>query len=359
MELEKQLKLLNKSPIKTINTEFGDIIDCIDIFKQPAFDHPLLKDHKLQRKPNFQNRIEKSNVNNSRLTSIFGLGKDKCPTNTVPIMRITKDDLIREKSLLNDDILVKDLPGVHLAEVSIPPRYGPYYGISGRNAIYNPEVHTKSQISMSHLWIQNGPIEFTNKISTGWHVIPKLYDDYSTRLYASWTTDNFKKTGCYNIRCAGFVQTSQNIYLGAPLGQPSIYGGPTYDFSQSISQDPVTKNWWLHVKRQFIGYFPAKLFTNMSSASEVGWGGRTRTTPRTLSPQMGSGHFPDGDCSHSGYFRKVTIEGVKRIPYGPETFQASSFTDNPKCFGVKYFGFLGPKFGNLIQFGGPGGKCGN
>lgn len=48
------------------------------------------------------------------MTSIFGLGKDKCPTNTVPIMRITKDDLIREKSLLNDDILVKDLPGVHV-----------------------------------------------------------------------------------------------------------------------------------------------------------------------------------------------------------------------------------------------------
>ncbi|XP_017406518.1 uncharacterized protein LOC108319780 isoform X2 [Vigna angularis] len=294
MELEKQFKLLNKSPIKTINTEFGDIIDCIDIFKQPALDHPLLKDHKLQ-----------------------------------------------------------------LAEVSIPSLFGPYYGISGRNAIYNPQVHTKSQISMSHLWIQNGPTKFTNKISAGWHVVPQLYGDYSTRFYTSWTTDNFKKTGCYNILCAGFVQTSKEIYLGAPLGQPSVYGGPTYDFSQSISQDPVTKNWWIHVKRKFIGYFPAKLFTNMSSANEVGWGGRTRTASGTLSPQMGSGHLPDGNCSHSGYFRKVTIEGVKRIPYGPEIFQASSFTDKPNCFGVKYFGFLGPKFGNLIQFGGPGGNCGN
>jgi len=26
----------------------GDIIDCIPISKQPAFDHPFLKDHKIQ-----------------------------------------------------------------------------------------------------------------------------------------------------------------------------------------------------------------------------------------------------------------------------------------------------------------------
>lgn len=26
----------------------GDIIDCVPISKQPAFDHPFLKDHKIQ-----------------------------------------------------------------------------------------------------------------------------------------------------------------------------------------------------------------------------------------------------------------------------------------------------------------------
>ena len=45
---------------------------------------------------------------------IFGLGKDECPMGTVPILRTTKEDLIREKSLLNDHILVHDLPGVHV-----------------------------------------------------------------------------------------------------------------------------------------------------------------------------------------------------------------------------------------------------
>lgn len=38
--------------------KFGDIVDCVDINKQPAFNHPLLKNHKLQvlRYDQFVNR---------------------------------------------------------------------------------------------------------------------------------------------------------------------------------------------------------------------------------------------------------------------------------------------------------------
>ncbi|WJZ82238.1 hypothetical protein VitviT2T_002012 [Vitis vinifera] len=31
--------------VKTIKTKHGDIYDCVDFYKQPAFDHPLLKNH--------------------------------------------------------------------------------------------------------------------------------------------------------------------------------------------------------------------------------------------------------------------------------------------------------------------------
>lgn len=33
---------------KCMQSEDGDIIDCIDIYKQPAFAHPALRDHKIQ-----------------------------------------------------------------------------------------------------------------------------------------------------------------------------------------------------------------------------------------------------------------------------------------------------------------------
>ncbi|TKY58769.1 GATA transcription factor 2 [Spatholobus suberectus] len=42
---ERYLKLINKHPIRSIQTEFGSIIDCVDINSQPAFDQP---NHKLQ-----------------------------------------------------------------------------------------------------------------------------------------------------------------------------------------------------------------------------------------------------------------------------------------------------------------------
>lgn len=31
-----------------VQSEDGDIIDCVNIYKQPAFDHPLLKNHKIK-----------------------------------------------------------------------------------------------------------------------------------------------------------------------------------------------------------------------------------------------------------------------------------------------------------------------
>ncbi|XP_020209536.1 uncharacterized protein LOC109794503, partial [Cajanus cajan] len=183
IELEKQLKLINKPPIKSIHTEFGYIVDCIDINKQPAFDHPLLKNHKLQRKPNFG----KTNAKTSPTRSIFGLDKNKCPSGTVPIRRTTKDDLIREKLLLNDDIMMQNAPGIHLAEVSLPSNYAPYYAVSGTTSIYNPRVNRKDQISLSNLWVQNGQGDTGNKISVGWHVLPYLYGDDATYIYSTWT----------------------------------------------------------------------------------------------------------------------------------------------------------------------------
>ncbi|KAK3183313.1 hypothetical protein Dsin_030599 [Dipteronia sinensis] len=51
-EVEKELQVgLNKSSgyVKTIQLEGGDIVDCIEIDKQPSLNHPLLKNHKIQK----------------------------------------------------------------------------------------------------------------------------------------------------------------------------------------------------------------------------------------------------------------------------------------------------------------------
>ncbi|KAK1308637.1 hypothetical protein QJS10_CPA09g01700 [Acorus calamus] len=50
-EIDRQLKLLNKPALKSIQTQYGDIFDCVDINKQPALDHPLLANHKIKVSP--------------------------------------------------------------------------------------------------------------------------------------------------------------------------------------------------------------------------------------------------------------------------------------------------------------------
>ncbi|XP_017429569.1 uncharacterized protein LOC108337530 isoform X1 [Vigna angularis] len=357
MELERQLKLINKPPVKTIHTKYGDTVDCIDINKQSAFDHPILKNHKLQKKPSIRKPIEKSSMKKLQGTQIFGFVK--CPKGTIPIRRTTKEELIQEKQLLNSSIFVKDVSGVHLAEMALSSKYGPYYGVEGGTSIYNPRV-TKGQMSLSHVWVENGPIDSNNKISVGWHVSLDLYGDNRTHSYVSWTRDNFHKTGCYNLRCPGFVQTNPASYIGGPFLNTSLYGGPTYRFVVSISQDPKSKNWWIHLSNTIaVGYFPAKLFSNLSSADKVGWGGRTLTPRGSLSPTMGSGYFPDGNFYHACYFTYIYYKNASRKNYGPENYQIKKYVDNPKCFGLTFYGNLHRKVEYCLQFGGPGGDCGD
>ena len=124
-------------------------------------------------------------------------------------------------------------------------------------------------------------------------------------------------------------------------------------------QDRVTKNWWLNMGNTNIGYFPAALFSNMTSADQVGWGGRTRTPPNTPSPPMGSGHFPDPTFHHACYFRLVSFQNESIGNYGIGPYEAQTFSDRSNCFRVQYFGYYAEEVGYSLQFGGPGGSCGN
>ncbi|URE19062.1 hypothetical protein MUK42_12010, partial [Musa troglodytarum] len=47
-KLEGELKTLNKPFVKSFKDEYGINYDCMDIYRQSAFDHPLLKNHTLQ-----------------------------------------------------------------------------------------------------------------------------------------------------------------------------------------------------------------------------------------------------------------------------------------------------------------------
>ncbi|XP_077251427.1 uncharacterized protein LOC143890601 [Tasmannia lanceolata] len=102
LELERQLKIINKPAIKTIKTRYGQIFSCVDINKQPAFDHPLLMNHKIQMAPGSLPKVIKDKKASSLDVSLkIGFKNGGCPVGTVPIRRIKKEDLIRAKSSRN------------------------------------------------------------------------------------------------------------------------------------------------------------------------------------------------------------------------------------------------------------------
>ncbi|XP_058746492.1 protein neprosin-like, partial [Vicia villosa] len=352
LEIDKELKLINKTPVKSIHTKFGYIVDCIDINNQPSFDHPLLKNHKLQKKPSFITVPSKKTFSSK---AIFGLQKDECPKGTVPIKRTTKEDLIRGKIYFNNGFL-EHIHGNHYAEVI--SGYFPFYkGVTGSTSIYDVNV-SNDQSSSSVMYVRNGP-DSTSYIGMGWHVAPQLYNDHAAHFYAVWTTDNFKNTGCFNLQCLGFVQISRQNYLGGNILNTSIYDGRTFEMTISITQDPKTQNWWLTQENEIIGYFPISLFSNLIYAHQVGWGGRTSTAQHGPSPQMGSGVFPDNIYNHASYFIYVSfvVNSLERIE--PENYMVETFNDKPKCFFAKYYGLQDEDVRYSLQFGGPGGNCGD
>nr|VDD16315.1 unnamed protein product [Brassica oleracea] len=96
VKVQRRLKQLNKPALKSIKSEDGDIIDCVPITLQPAFDHPLLKNHTIQMRPSFIPKVNSTYTKKEpkAITQIW-LKNGECPENTVAIRRTEKEDILR------------------------------------------------------------------------------------------------------------------------------------------------------------------------------------------------------------------------------------------------------------------------
>ncbi|KAK4592411.1 hypothetical protein RGQ29_016807 [Quercus rubra] len=339
-------------------TKFGHIVDCIDINKQLAFDHPLLKDHKIQERPHFSKRTTKNAGLSRNRPSMIGLQQDACPSGTVPIRRTTKADLIAIRSMSN--IIYPQttkVPNTHRAVIQMrTSEFHSYIGVKGNINVYNPVV--KEGSSYAVMYVMNGADEKLNSITTGWMVSPSTYKGtpYSY-FFTFWTTDGATKTGCFNIACPGFVQVDKRVYLGSPISNVSIPNGPQFEIGLSISK-AEDGNWWVTKDQINIGYFPAAIFNNLTNVETVGWGGIAVSPPNGISPPMGSGIFPDDNYKHTSQFRAIQYRNSSGALDGPHKYTYDIIIDSPNCYLIDYHGYIGEHEGYTFGFGGPGGDCG-
>ncbi|MCL7046748.1 hypothetical protein MKW94_016807 [Papaver nudicaule] len=301
LDLERQLNSLNKSPVKTMHSRWGDIYDCIEFHKQPAFDHPLLKNHTTLKK----DETASTRPHKSLMSPIEG-----CPKGTVPIRRTTKEDLVRAKYFASSS----NAPGdEHRTGITLHAgRQGNFFGVKGTGNIWNPKVN-EYQWSGAETTLMAGLPERSNEVRFGWTVSPKLYGDTVTRTYAYWTGDGGNKTGCHNTLCSGFVQVDPKYPLVMPFLNTSVDGGTQVEIKYNIDRVGVcyiTGDWWLNVEiaksNVKVGYWPKQLLPLLAEGAEhIYWGGRVRSDSDGILPEMASGKLPDDypyTSDITGYF---------------------------------------------------------
>uniref|UniRef100_M1CW47 Neprosin PEP catalytic domain-containing protein n=3 Tax=Solanum tuberosum TaxID=4113 RepID=M1CW47_SOLTU len=345
--LERRLQLLNKPAVKTIKTEYGDIYDCVDFYQQPAFDHPLLKNHTYhpQMKPTFS--LTKRDEEPSTLRNTAKILKDGgCPKGTVPIRRTTKEDLIREQNA--DRFNASYANGIfHFAlEETSDDQNNKFTGAGAWMSIYAPKVQN-NQWSASVVKLQNG----RDQIQAGWRVDPILYGDTRARFFVLFKSGT---TQCFNTRCKGFIIVNGQIPLDHIFPHVSKDGN-IFEERFYIQKDLINGNWWLRYGSDStqLGYWPAELFGGglKNFASKAAWGGEAFSSGPTF-PPMGTGQFPQRDTSVDAYCRKISVlnSAGKTTNTGP----LSKFEDASALYQVSDKQTGDNEFGHLVFLGGPG-----
>ncbi|CAN6373651.1 unnamed protein product [Urochloa humidicola] len=358
-EVRSFLRRVNKAPVTSIQSPDGDIIDCVPISKQPAFDHPLLKNHTIQMHPSYHPYGD-SNIAPPITQTWHENGK--CPENTIPIQRIKEEDVLRASSVnlygkKRPDDLQKFHPnssatsGHQYAVASSPA--GNYYGTKITINLWKPTVESTQDFSLTQLWIDAGSNNDINTIEAGWQVYPYLYGDANPRLFIYWTRDAYQKTGCYNLGCSGFVQTNNQIAIGGTLAPQSVYGGSQYEICFLVWKDPNSGNWWMKLGGTNVGYWPSCIFTHLQkSASNVQCGGEVASFENgQTSTQMGSGHFPVEGFRKASYIRN--IQYIDSSNYLRSAKGLSLVTPAPNCYNAKS-GTSSNDWGTYFFYGGPG-----
>ncbi|CAM8967283.1 unnamed protein product [Rhodiola kirilowii] len=378
LEVKKHLKRLNKPAKKTIQSPDGDLIDCIHISHQPAFDHPLLKNHTIQLRPNYhpEGLYTDNKVFKKRSNSVTQLwhSNGRCPQGTIPVRRTTKDDVLRASS-------VKRYGKKKHRAIPKPPKSAEpdivnqsghqhaiayvegdrYYGAKATVNVWEPKIQQPNEFSLSQIWLLGGSFgQDLNSIEAGWQVSPDLYGDNNTRLFTYWTSDAYQATGCYNLLCSGFIQINSDIAMGASISPVSAYRNSQYDISILVWKDRNEGNWWMQFGSGYVlGYWPSFLFSYLTdSASMIEWGGEvvnTQSGGQHTMTQMGSGHFPEEGFGKSSYFRNIQIVDSSNNLKSPKGL--GTFTEKSNCYDIQS-GSNGA-WGHYFFYGGPGrnGNC--
>ncbi|KAK1264619.1 hypothetical protein QJS04_geneDACA010449 [Acorus gramineus] len=169
-------------------------------------------------------------------------------------------------------------------------------------------------------------------------VYPDLYNDDLPRIFTYWTGDRYAGSGCYNLMCLGFIQTSSEVALGASLSH-SVYEGDQVYIDVVVLQDKDVECWYLQIGGKLIGYWPGNIVPNLSNgAEEAQFGGEIYDQRAAMSipgpattTDMGSGYFPGEGLGRASSISNIMLvdneSGLVEIPH-----QVITLSSKPQCY---------------------------
>ncbi|KAJ4775993.1 hypothetical protein LUZ62_060250 [Rhynchospora pubera] len=206
---------------------------------------------------------------------------------------------------------------------------GPFFGGGGRFDIYGHPNVTGHEVVTTAVWIVGERDDRTlDAIQAGWHASDV--------------------TGCYNTACEGFVKSDT-----APISPGDVLPISTPDEIHElmiwIEKDDKGGDWWLYASTESttsgkVGYWPKSLFSKLAqNATVVNYGGFVQVKKGSVSPPMGSGHFPNDTAAFFSNVEYVDEFGRKIAGNLP------SVVTNKNCYDVGNMGDA------TFFYGGPGG----
>lgn len=285
-----------------------------------------------------------------------------CPPGTVPMRRITLDEMTKKENLRDFFRKVPVGAGRHprLTEGDVAPGVHKYAhafqtadNVGGHSFLNVWDPTVGSQVfSLSQHWYAGGsPVQTAE---CGWQVYSGKYGTTQPVLFIYWTADGYQNTGCYNLDCSAFVQTNRNWAFGGTLAPVSVDGGQQYEIEMSWYLSGG--NWWLYLggitAANGVGYYPASLYSTgalANHATDVDYGGEA--VDQTAWPPMGSGAFASAGWQHAAYHRDVYYYGTA----GGSTYASlTGVQDSSNCYTVDVES-TSPPWNEYFYFGGPGG----
>ncbi|KAK4365350.1 hypothetical protein RND71_016708 [Anisodus tanguticus] len=343
--------------------------DSVEIFEDKVLVDYFQKDAWIDPVKECKYRIKNNSSSSTANWSSTIWSKDGgCPFGTVPVKKITKDDLIRQRRMpppkdftfdsefdvSNNNSEPKERyissQGYKVAIARTPNNpNNKLAGAGMTTSLYNPHVKGR-QHSASRLKIQKG----TDILQVGWRVDPTLYRDTETRLFIHFQAG---KTHCFNTLCPGFVQVNSDIPLDRSYQDTiSQRGGNTFQVTMYIDRDVVNGNWWLLMTKahEQVGFWPQRIFTGLKSfANNVEWGGVVYSPPGVPKPPMGSSYFPIGRSDYDAYCTEIIVLNEKGKTI--QVDRTTTHTDNPNMYKVSFERlWRSSESQYYVLYGGPG-----